>query len=72
MFFVEYRYTVLPLFSNRLIALISPRSELGTCTSEKWVHFFGPVSGKTKVDSFVGYAAFLGQARGGTPSGLNC
>jgi hypothetical protein len=39
---------------------------------KKWVHFFGPVSGKTKVDSFVGYAAFLGQARGGTPSGLNC
>ena len=39
---------------------------------QKWVHFFGPVSGKTKVDRFMGYAAFLGQARGGTPSGLNC
>ena len=21
---------------------------------EKWVHFFGPVNGKTKVDSFIG------------------
>lgn len=39
---------------------------------EKWVHFFGPVSGKTKVDSFIGYAAHLGLIRGGTPSGLYC
>ncbi len=46
--------------------------EEGIITSEKWVHFFGPVSGKTKVDRFMGYAAFFGQARGGTPSGLNC
>ena len=40
--------------------------------SEKWVHFFGPVNGKTKVDSFIGYAAHLGLIRGGTPSGLYC
>ena len=39
---------------------------------EKWVHFFGPVNGKTKVDSFIGYAAHLGLIRGGTPSGLYC
>ena len=39
---------------------------------QKWVHFFGPVSGKTKVDSFIGYAAHLGLIRGGTPSGLYC
>ena len=41
-------------------------------SDEKWVHFFGPVSGKTKVDSFIGYAAHLGLIRGGTPSGLYC
>ena len=40
--------------------------------SQKWVHFFGPVNGKTKVDSFIGYAAHLGLIRGGTPSGLYC
>ena len=40
--------------------------------TQKWVHFFGPVSGKTKVDSFIGYAAHLGLIRGGTPSGLYC
>lgn len=40
--------------------------------AEKWVHFFGPVNGKTKVDSFIGYAAHLGLIRGGTPSGLYC
>lgn len=28
---------------------------------EKWIRFFGPFNGKTKVDSFVGHAAFLGQ-----------
>lgn len=39
---------------------------------QKWVHFFGPVNGKTKVDSFIGYAAHLGLIRGGTPSGLYC
>ena len=39
---------------------------------EKWVHFFGPVNVKTKVDSFIGYAAHLGLIRGGTPSGLYC
>jgi hypothetical protein len=39
---------------------------------KKWVHFFGPVNGKTKVDSFIGYAAHLGLIRGGTPSGLYC
>ena len=27
---------------------------------QNWVHFFGPVNGKTKVDSFIGYAAHLG------------
>jgi len=32
---------------------------------------FGPLGGKTKVDRFMGYAAFSGQARGGTPSGLS-
>ena len=37
---------------------------------KKWVHFLGPVSGEFKVDSFIGYAALWGQARGGTPSGL--
>ena len=40
--------------------------------TKKWVHFFGPVNGKTKVDSFIGYAAHLGLIRGGTPSGLYC
>ena len=40
--------------------------------AKKWVHFFGPVNGKTKVDSFIGYAAHLGLIRGGTPSGLYC
>ena len=40
--------------------------------AQKWVHFFGPVNGKTKVDSFIGYAAHLGLIRGGTPSGLYC
>ena len=39
---------------------------------QKWVHFFGPVNVKTKVDSFIGYAAHLGLIRGGTPSGLYC
>ena len=39
---------------------------------KKWVHFFGPVNVKTKVDSFIGYAAHLGLIRGGTPSGLYC
>ncbi|MGD9575971.1 hypothetical protein [Desulfovibrio sp.] len=43
-----------------------------TNIQEKWVHFFGPVNGKTKVDSFIGYAAHLGLIRGGTPSGLYC
>ena len=42
------------------------------CRDKKWVHFFGPVNGKTKVDSFIGYAAHLGLIRGGTPSGLYC
>ena len=46
-------------------------SRTKTC-GEKWVHFFGPVNGKTKVDSFIGYAAHLGLIRGGTPSGLYC
>ena len=45
-----------------------------TCSDKhkNWVHFFGPVNGKTKVDSFIGYAAHLGLIRGGTPSGLYC
>lgn len=46
--------------------------ELNFEDTEKWVHFFGPVNGKTKVDSFIGYAAHLGLIRGGTPSGLYC
>ena len=45
---------------------------LGMTCKQKWVHFFGPVNGKTKVDSFIGYAAHLGLIRGGTPSGLYC
>lgn len=59
-----------------ILALMMSTFMLTACGSkyiaEKWVHFFGPVNGKTKVDSFIGYAAHLGLIRGGTPSGLYC
>ena len=52
--------------------LMLPVLELASDGLQKWVHFFGPVNGKTKVDSFIGYAAHLGLIRGGTPSALYC
>ena len=61
-----YRLSILRLPPGRGLA----RREAPSL--EKWVHFFGPVNGKTKVDSFIGYAAHLGLIRGGTPSGLYC
>ena len=59
------------VYRNEVVVNAQPVA-LGVPIREKWVHFFGPVSGKTKVDSFIGYAAHLGLIRGGTPSGLYC
>lgn len=44
----------------------------GRGQQDEWVRFFGPVTGKTAVDSFMAYAALLGQAGAGAPSGLSC
>jgi len=57
------RDEVASLRQERDVAEAHQREEVGPV--------FGPLGGKTKVDRFMGYAAFSGQARGGTPSGLS-
>ena len=60
------------MLKNTLLTLELDLTATQETHGKKWVHFFGPVNGKTKVDSFIGYAAHLGLIRGGTPSGLYC